>query len=123
MPVPDRPVEDSAAPSPAPRGLDHRALAALVRRVAAGSYGVARVGVGGWRGRLARLLGRDSAGVTVSEPPPLRVEVELELLPGVPAAQVAQNVEDSVRYLVQRDLGVTIDDLLIRVAGTQAEPR
>jgi uncharacterized alkaline shock family protein YloU len=112
----------STMPDP-DRGIDQKALESLVRRAAAGVYGVARVGGGGWRARLLRLLGRGAPGVQATSERPLRVELDLALVPGVPAAQVARNVEDAVRYLVQRDLGVAIEDLLIRVDGVPAASR
>jgi uncharacterized alkaline shock family protein YloU len=127
MPSPDRPVEEAqeGAPDAQRSGamIDVQALEALVRRAAASVYGVARVGGSSWRERLRRWLGRRSAGVHVTADEAVRVEIELSLLPGVPTAQVARNVEDAVRYLVQRDLGVAIDDLLVRVDGAVAPAR
>jgi len=45
------------------------------------------------------------------------VEVNLELVEGVPPGAVASNVTKAVRYVVQRDLGRTIDELVVMEAG------
>jgi uncharacterized alkaline shock family protein YloU len=97
--------------------IDQEQLARLVRRVAASAYGVAEVRGRGWYQRLLGWLDRPTAGVAVATEPQLRVEIDLAVVPGVPGAQVASNVEEAVRYLVQRDMGVAIDELEIRVGG------
>jgi uncharacterized alkaline shock family protein YloU len=40
----------------------------------------------------------------------------------VPADEVARNVEKAVRYLVQRDTGHAIDELVIHVDGARVSP-
>jgi uncharacterized alkaline shock family protein YloU len=74
-----------------------------------------------WRERLADRFGRRVPGVRVEDAAGLRVELHIELAHGVPAAAVAANVEEGVRYIVQRELGRTIDELLLVVDGQPRE--
>jgi uncharacterized alkaline shock family protein YloU len=118
MPAATAPSDGAAERPPAAhRSNDPQQLARLIRRVAREAYGVAEVRGQGWRQRLLGWLDRPTAGVTVTTDPQLRVQVDLAVVPGVPGAQVASNVEEAVRYLVQRDMGVAIDVLEIRVDG------
>jgi len=118
MPAATEPSGGAAErPSGTLRPIDARQLARLVNRVASEAYGVAEVRGEGWYQRLLGWLRRPTAGVTVTTEPRLRIEIDLAVVPGVPGAQVASNVEEAVRYLVQRDLGVAIDELEIRVGG------
>ena len=56
-------------------------------------------------------------GVRVDADGHFRVEIHLALAAGLPARAVASNVEESVRYVVQRELGRAIDELRILVDG------
>jgi hypothetical protein len=67
-------------------------------------------GVLGW-------LGLRTPGVRIRSRSPLRVEVNLALVEGVPAQVVASNVTSAIRYVVQRDVGQTIDELVVLVGG------
>jgi uncharacterized alkaline shock family protein YloU len=106
-------------PSTAHPPIDREQLARLVRRVATAAYGVAEVRGQGWYQRLLGWLDRPTTGVAIATDPKLHVEIDLAVVPGVPGAQVASNVEEAVRYLVQRDMGVAIDELEIRVDGVR----
>ena len=92
-------------------------IAGVVRAAARASYGVAAVAGEGWHERLAARVGIEAGGVKVHGGPPLRVEVNIHLAPGVPAGQVVANVAEAVRYTVQRDSGRTIDELRVTVDG------
>lgn len=123
MPSPDSPAGGAGGPSaPAGQAADRAHLERLIRSAAGGVYGVAAVGR---PGRWATILGRLglSRGVTIGGDPGLTVEIDLALVPGVPVAQVARNVEEAVRYLVQRDGGHTIDELVVRVDGQPVSSR
>lgn len=89
----------------------------LVRQVAAASYGVVAVAGPHWYDRLLARLGRGIPGVRVVTEPRLRIQLYLAVAPGVPVAQVVRNVEQAVRYVVQRDLGRPVDDLAVHVGG------
>lgn len=91
----------------------------LVRRTAADAYGVLSVGGQRWYDRLLSLIGRGRRGVSV-QMQPLRIELRLRVAPGLPTAAVADNVEEAVRYAVQRDLGRSIDELTVHVDAADA---
>lgn len=96
---------------------DEREIERIVRAAARSSYGVAAVAGEGWHQRLAGRLGLELGGVSVTAGPPLRVTVNVHLAPGVPAAQVAANVAEAVRYNVERDAHRHIDQLSVTVDG------
>jgi uncharacterized alkaline shock family protein YloU len=97
-------------------------IARLARRAAAGSYGV--VGVKGprWYSSLLARFGGGTPGVEVETEPSLRIRLYLAIAPGLPVTQVVQNVEKAVRYVIQRDVGRTIDELAIHVGGVLVPP-
>ena len=88
-----------------------------MQRAARDSYGVAAVLGRRWYERALGRLGLGTPGVRVSANDGLHVELNLALVEGVPAAAVLANVASAVRYVVQRDLGRTIDDLVVLVRG------
>lgn len=67
----------------------------MVRAAARASYGVAAVAGERWHERLAVRLGIEAGGMTVRSDPQLRVQVNVHLASGVPAAQVAANVAEA----------------------------
>ncbi|CAN5569363.1 hypothetical protein BH23CHL7_BH23CHL7_22620 [soil metagenome] len=105
-----------------PRSGKQLSIARLIRDAALSAYGVAAVTDRRWRDRLAGRLGRRVPGVHVEEQGGLKVELHIELAQGVPAPAVAANVEESVRYIVQRELGRLIDDLRLVVDGRPTGP-
>jgi uncharacterized alkaline shock family protein YloU len=114
-------VPGSSDPALVPRGggdVDLRQLRRLVRSAATACYGVVAVVGPRWYERLLARLGVSrSAGVRVEARPALSVTLDLRVARAVPAAQVASNVAEVVRYRVQRDLGRTIERLTVRVDG------
>ena len=70
-----------------------------------------------WYERPLGWLGLSTPGVWVRSDKPLRVEVNLDLVEGVPPAAVAANVTNAVRYTVQRDIGQKIEELVVLVGG------
>jgi uncharacterized alkaline shock family protein YloU len=108
---------DSPAQPIDPRASQPRAIGQIIRRAAASSYGVVAVSGPRWYHGLLARLGLGTPGVRVTTEPRLRVALYLALAPGVPVAQVASNVEKAVRYVIQRDLGRSIDELAIHVGG------
>jgi hypothetical protein len=75
-----------------------------------------------WYDRPLGWLGLAIPGVRVQADDRLRVEVNVALVKGVPAAAVASNVTKAVRYVVQRDLGRTIDELVVLEEGRPVAP-
>ena len=104
--------------------MDDRQISRIVRAAARSVYGVAAVEGQGLLARLGGLLGM-AGGVSVGDAGRLAVRVNIRVAPKVPAAQVASNVADAVRYQVQRDAARTIDELTITVDGIllRAPPR
>ena len=97
--------------------MGEREVGRVVRSAAESVYGVKSVVGSGWPDRLAARLGMGSSGVSVVRTPALRVTVDLRVAANVPQQQVAANVAEKVRYVVERDLATTIDHLEIRVDG------
>ena len=99
-----------------------RAVAELVQRAAATSYGVVGFTGPDLGARLRTALGRGIPGVKVRIVPTLDIELGLRVAFGVPIAQVASNVESAVRYAARQSLGREIDSLVIHVAGLDLRP-
>jgi uncharacterized alkaline shock family protein YloU len=88
-----------------------------VRSAAMSVYGVVGLGSDDLLARLGRRLGFGGGGIEVQAADRLAIRIDLRVAPGVPATQVATNVAETVRYSLQRDLGLTIDELEVRVDG------
>jgi uncharacterized alkaline shock family protein YloU len=97
--------------------MDEREVGRVVRSAAESVYGVTAVVGSGWAERLAARLGMGSSGVSVTRTPALRVAVDLRVADTVPQQQVAANVAEKVRYVVERDLSTAIDRLEIMIDG------
>jgi uncharacterized alkaline shock family protein YloU len=104
------------------RATSRRTIGRAVRKAALGSYGVAAVHEARWYERPLGWFGFKTPGVTISSREPLRVEVNMDLVQGVPPAAVASNVTKAVRYIVQRDVGRPIDELTLSVGGQPLQP-
>lgn len=102
--------------------MDEREVRRIVRAAAESVYGVVAVVGPGWLDRLSRRLNLRASGVAAVTTPRLEVAVDLHVADGVPVKQVAANVAERVRYVVQRDLGRHIDDLTVRVDGRPVTP-
>jgi len=98
-------------------GTSRRRIGQLVRRATLASYGVASVSGPRWYHRLLAWLGRATPGVRVDTDGRLGIELHVSLARGVPAAAVVSNIEERVRYVVQRELGREIHSLTVYVNG------
>ena len=99
--------------------MDEREVGRVVRSAAESVYGVTAV-VGPSRlQRLAASVHLGARGVAIDDGPPMTVTVDLDVAVGVPVGQVAANVAEKVRYVVQRDLGRSIEKLVVRVDGRE----
>lgn len=94
-----------------------------MRRAALGSYGVASVSGPRWYHRLLAWLGRATPGVLIDLDGRLGIELHVSLARGVPAAAVVSNVEERVRYVVQREFGRDISRLTVYVNGQRFSVR
>jgi uncharacterized alkaline shock family protein YloU len=99
--------------------MDEREVGRVVRSAAESVYGVVAVVGPSWADRLVDRLNLAHSGVTVASKPNLRVTVDLRVAEGVPANQVAANVAEKVRYVVERDLAKHIAHVTVRVDGRQ----
>jgi uncharacterized alkaline shock family protein YloU len=97
--------------------MDEREIGRVVRSAAESVYGVTAIVGSGWADRLAARLGMGASGVSVSRTPALQVTIDIRTADNVPQHQVAANVAEKVRYVVERDLATAIDRLEIRVEG------
>jgi uncharacterized alkaline shock family protein YloU len=97
--------------------MDEREIGRVVRNAAESVYGVVAVVGPGWFEGVRTRLNIGNSGVSVSRSPVLAVTVDLRVAEAVPQNQVASNVAEKVRYVVERDLGVHIAALTIRVDG------
>jgi uncharacterized alkaline shock family protein YloU len=104
-------------PAQSGREPDLQSIGRLVREAALNAYGVASVGAHGLVGRLGRRLRRKVPGVEIDYGQRLQVRLDLALIEDVPPAAVAANVAESVRYVVQRETGRLIDELVLVVNG------
>lgn len=102
--------------------VSRRAVIDIVRRVTLGSYGV--IGFAG--GSIDRLLGsleRRPAGMRISlRDGKVGISLRLRVAHGVPIAEVARQVDASIRYAIRSALGKEVDRLSIRVAGVATHP-
>jgi len=102
--------------------VTRRAVIDIVRGVTLGSYGV--IGFAG--GSLDRLLGsleRRPAGLRISlRDGRLGISLRLRVAHGLPVAEVARQVDASIRYAIRSALGREVDRLSIRVARVSTQP-
>jgi uncharacterized alkaline shock family protein YloU len=97
--------------------MDEREISRVVHAAAESVYGVAEVVGPGVLDRLRARLGVAASGVSVSSTPSVAITVDLRVADGVPVGQVATNVAEQVRYVLERDLGVHVANLTVRVDG------
>ena len=102
--------------------VTRRAIAQVVRAAALRPYGVVEL-PGEWPlWRHLRSLGIGTPGVEVRLVPAVAIDVYLEIARGLPIAEVARQVEATVRYAVRRTVGIEIDRLTIHVGAIPEHP-
>jgi uncharacterized alkaline shock family protein YloU len=102
--------------------VTRRAVIDIVRRVTLGSYGVIGF-AGGWLDRLVGGLERRPGGMRISlRDGKVGISLRLRVAHGVPIAEVARQVDASIRYAIRSALGKEVDRLSIRVAGVETRP-
>lgn len=119
------PAEGASLPngsSPGRALVTRGAVIDIVRSVTLGSYGV--VGFAGnlMDGLLGRLE-RRPAGLRVSvRGGAIAVDLRLRVAAGLPVAEVARQVDSTIRYAIRRALAREVDRLTIRIAGLEPHP-
>jgi uncharacterized alkaline shock family protein YloU len=102
-------------PKPGRSLVTKRAVRDLVRTAVLSSYGV--TGFAG-RGPVGRVLGRIGLahpGIRLEIEPELTVDLRLDVAYGLPIAEVARQVESSVRYTLHHALDREPDRVSIRI--------
>ncbi len=85
--------------------VTNRAIRDLVRTAVLSAYGVTGFAGGGPAGRLLERAGVAHPGLSVAVSPELVVDLRLSVSYGLPIAEVARQVESSVRYTLRNALG------------------
>jgi len=101
--------------------VTRRALRDLVRTTVLGVYGVTGF-AGAPLSRFLARLGFAQPGIRLHVDAELAVDLDLMVAYGLPVAEVARQVEASVRYALHRALGREVGRVTIHVAGLRYEP-
>jgi uncharacterized alkaline shock family protein YloU len=102
-------------PLPGRSLVTRRAVRDLVRTAVLSSYGVTGFSGGGPLGRLVERLGFGHPGLRIELGDELVVRLRLSIAYGLPVAEVARQVESSVRYTLLHGLGREPDRVEIRI--------
>jgi uncharacterized alkaline shock family protein YloU len=103
-------------PTPGRSLVTGRALHDIVRTATLGSYGVTGF-AGGPPGRLIARLGIGQPGVAIRLDDGIEIELDITVALGVPVAEVARQVDSTIRYAIQRSLGRDVTRIVIYVDG------
>ena len=95
--------------------VTRRAIRELVRTATLSVYGVSGFAGGGPVGRMLERLGLAQPGLRLDLGDQLCVDLQLTVAYGLPIAEVARQVESSVRYTLARALGREPDRVSIRI--------
>ena len=112
----------SADPTPGRSLVTRRAIRDLVRRATLSTYGVSGFSGGGPLGRQLERLGIASPGLRLEVGDSLTVDLDLDVAYGLPVAEVARQVDASVRYAIVDALGREPDRVSIRIGHLRHEP-
>jgi len=99
-----------------------RAIRDLVRTAVLSAYGVTGFAGGGPVGRLLERAGLAHPGLRVELSPELVVDLRLTVSYGLPIAEVARQVESSVRYTLRHALGREPARVSIRIGRLVHQP-
>lgn len=111
----------TAHPTPGRSLVTKRASRELVRTAVLSVYGVSGFAGGGPIGRLLERLGLAQPGLRLEIEPELAVDLHLTVAYGLPIAEVARQVEASVRYSLDHALGRQPDRVSIRIGKLRHE--
>ncbi len=102
-------------PTPGRSLVTKRAVRDLVRTAVLSSYGVTGLAGGGPVGRLLGRIGLAQPGIHIDIEPEFVVDLRLTVAYGLPVAEVARQVESSVRYTLKHALDREPDRVSIRI--------
>lgn len=105
----------TADPIPGRSLVTRRAVRDLVRTAVLSVYGVTGFAGGGRLGAVLERVGLAQPGLHVDLQPELRVRLRLTVAYGLPIAEVARQVESSVRYTLRTAIGREPDQVAIRI--------
>jgi uncharacterized alkaline shock family protein YloU len=114
-------VRVTADPMPGRSLVTRRALRDLVRSATLSVYGVSGFAGGGPVGRLLDRLGLAHPGLHLASGDPLTVDLQLTVAYGLPIAEVARQVEASVRYALRNAIGREPERVTIRIGRLRHE--
>lgn len=101
--------------------VTRRAIRELVRTATLSVYGVSGFAGGGPVGHLLERLGLAQPGLHLKVGDQLTVDLQLTVAYGLPIAEVARQVESSVRYTLVRALRRDPDRVTIRIGRLRHE--
>lgn len=96
--------------------VTERAVRDIVRTATLGSYGVTGFAAGPI-GRVIERLGLGQPGLDVRLDGGIRIDLELTVALGVPVAEVARQLDSSIRYAIRRALDRDVTRLAIHIDG------
>jgi len=102
------------------------AVAAIAGHAALGCYGVAGMAARGLRDGFAELLRRESVdrGVEVVElEGGLAIDVYVIVQYGIRITEVAHNLQETVKFEVERSVGISVMEVNVNVQGVREERR
>ncbi len=102
------------------------AVAAIAGHAALGCYGVAGMAARGLRDGFAELLRRESVdrGVEVVElEGGLAIDIYVIVQYGIRITEVAHNLQETVKFEVERSVGVSVMEVNVNVQGVREERR
>ncbi len=97
--------------------VTRRAIRELVRTAVVSSYGVTGFAAGGPVRRVLERVGLAHPGLRVEIEPRLVVHLRLTVAYGLPIAEVARQVESSVRWTLRNALGREPDEVTICIGS------
>ncbi|GAC1472735.1 MAG: Asp23/Gls24 family envelope stress response protein [Candidatus Dormibacteraceae bacterium] len=102
------------------------AVGAIAAHAALGCYGIAGMAARGLRDGMAELLHRENVarGVEVVEVEEgLRVDVFVVVQYGIRITEVAHNLQQAVKFAVERSVNVPVAQVNVNVQGVREEKR
>ncbi len=111
----------TADPLPGRSLVSRRAIRDLVRVAVLSVYGVSGFADGGPVGRLLNRMSLAQPGLHLEVEPELTVDLRLTVAYGLPIAEVARQVEASVRYTLRNALQREPDRISIRIGKLRHE--
>ncbi|HET7727691.1 MAG TPA: Asp23/Gls24 family envelope stress response protein [Candidatus Limnocylindrales bacterium] len=109
-------------PIPGRSLVTRRALRDVVRNATLGVYGVTGFSGGGPVGRALVRLGLAEPGIRLRLDGQTAIDLHLTVAYGLPVAEVARQVDASVRWAIRHATGRELDRLTIHVDGLRYEP-